>query len=364
MNTSKQFEKNAKKLWEAPWPIDGLETLNNCPICGDVRRECFFSGLVDNTFFCAPGEWTLWSCKACGGAYLDPRPSPKTIGLAYKNYYTHGQEAVLQESYEKMSLFRKIRRRLVNGYTNWRFGTNKKDANRWGVILAFLIPFVRSSIDNKYRDLPKRQKKELVLLDLGCGDGTFLQTARDCGWRVVGLDPDPEAVKEVQQRGFEVHHGGIEVFEGEEDVFDYICMSHVIEHLHNPNDILKDCRRILKPGGTLWIETPNINSFGCTFFGKNWRGIEAPRHLVIQTSKSLVFLLQASGFREIKWLGNKNVYLAIFKRSYAMSKSVSSKKSIPLPFKLYYQAYLAKYFGVFFVDRREFLTLVARKPKS
>lgn len=364
MSESMKFSTDAKDIWEAPWPMDGLEALNNCPICGDSQRKNLYDGLVDNTFFCAPGKWSLWSCISCSVAYLDPRPSPATISLAYEKYYTHTKDNISQSSYEDLRKFRKLRRRLVNGYTNWRFGTKEENANALGVIIALLIPFVRKPIDNRYRNLPKRDKNGSRLLDLGCGNGTFLKTARNCGWDVVGVDPDPKAVREAQDNGFEVHHGSIDIFAGQKDLFDFICMNHVIEHLHDPIKTLADCHRILKPGGTIWIETPNIDSFGCQYFGINWRGLETPRHLVIQSSKSLAFSLKKSGFYAISWLRDKNVYRGMFKKSYEMSKDCSPNESLPLPIKFACRAYKAKYLGLFFVGRREFLIITARKPKT
>src|SRR5260221_3119952 len=47
-----------------------------------------FRSLTDRTFRCAPGRWTLYGCAGCHSAYLDPRPTPQSIGLAYRRYYT------------------------------------------------------------------------------------------------------------------------------------------------------------------------------------------------------------------------------------------------------------------------------------
>ena len=75
--------------WQDPWPADELEHLGECPVCGGIEREELEAALIDDTFQTAQGEWTLWKCDACHGAYLDPRPDEASIGRAYESYYTH-----------------------------------------------------------------------------------------------------------------------------------------------------------------------------------------------------------------------------------------------------------------------------------
>ena len=74
---------------EGEWPVEGLETLGRCPVCGEGGRSLFLDRLRDTTFYTAPGEWTLWRCEGCRALYLDPQPTAETIGLAYQSYYTH-----------------------------------------------------------------------------------------------------------------------------------------------------------------------------------------------------------------------------------------------------------------------------------
>ena len=272
-------------LSNADWPSSGLEYIGVCPVCNDAQRTVMHEGLVDNVFFCAPGKWNMWKCSGCESAYLDPRPSKDSIHLAYKNYYTH-LESALKEEYSKLSFFRKLRRKLVNGYTNWQFGTQDSQASRVGVLAAFFIPSLKRRWDREYRHLPKFPPGGGTLLDVGCGDGSFLELAHNCGWNVTGIDFDPEAVANASKRGLAVYQGGIELFEGKSELYDVITLNHVIEHVHAPCSVLKSCYRILKPGGQIWIETPNINSYGHKRFQNNWRGLESPRHLVIFNEKS------------------------------------------------------------------------------
>jgi hypothetical protein len=72
------------------WPIEGLERVKVCPVCASNNRREEFAGLEDRSFACAPGKWTLNRCLNCGCAYLDPRQTPHSTELAYRNYFTHG----------------------------------------------------------------------------------------------------------------------------------------------------------------------------------------------------------------------------------------------------------------------------------
>lgn len=347
--------------WLTPWPTDQLEALGQCPICGNSSREILHADLVDNTFFCAPGTWKMWSCKTCSVAYLDPRPTPLSIGQAYSSYYTHALHSFSREEFEQLSVLRKFRRILVNGYTNWRFGTRERNASRLGIALIGLVPLFRSQLANQYRNIPRARPKDAVALDLGCGDGSFLGLADRCGWHVVGADPDEVAVKAARKRGFDVHLGGLEVFEGQEALFDLITMNHVIEHLHDPLDDVATCYRLLKPGGRIWLETPNIQSYGHENFGANWRGLETPRHLVLFSRKALYLMLQNAGFGAIRQMPDRNVYRGMYKKSHAIRSGQRPDSKTELPMILDLMARFARLSGAIVPNRREFLTFTAEK---
>ncbi|MCK5664178.1 MAG: methyltransferase domain-containing protein, partial [Thiotrichaceae bacterium] len=73
-----------------------------------------------------------------------------------------------------------------------------------------------------------------------------------------------------RQKGLDVRMGGVEVLDPSVEKFDVITLSHVIEHVHQPVEVLKYCYSLLKPDGFLWLETPNIESEGYRLFGANW----------------------------------------------------------------------------------------------
>jgi 2-polyprenyl-3-methyl-5-hydroxy-6-metoxy-1,4-benzoquinol methylase len=349
--------------WAKPWPTNELESVNQCPVCGEASRTLLHADMVDNSFRAALGKWTLWTCAKCRSAYLDPRPTPATMHRAYVNYYTH-QQTTGKDDYTALSPLRKLRRRLVNGYTNWRYGTQALPSSPFGVLAAHAMPSVKKVLDREYRHLPKRPPGDGRLLDVGCGDGSFLSLARTCGWKVVGLDPDPMAVANAASQGLTVHEGGIEYFDGQTELFDVITLNHVIEHVYEPFEVLKRCHVLLKPGGQLWLETPNIDSFGHARFQKNWRGLEAPRHLALFNRHSLGHALVSAGFPSTQDRRCPSPCAGMYRASYAMQHGHSPYDGMAMPKALKLQATLAAVAEMVFPSRREFLTVAARRAES
>ena len=288
---NKTNEQNQK----TDWPKDSLETVSKCPVCESSQRHNLHKNLSDQIFFCAPGQWTMVQCTTCATAYLNPRPTPSTIGLAYKNYFTHEEEP----NFEPMTFKAKLRRSLANGYRNSQYGTQDHPANPLGYLTINLIPNTKATLDAGMRHLPKI-KTTKRLLDMGCGNGNFLLRARSAGWDTVGLDFDPKAVETAQSHGLNVQLGSVNTLNPAEEQFDVITMSHVIEHVHKPIEVLSACYELLKPGGFLWLETPNIESQGHQIYGSAWRGLEPPRHLVLFTLESLKNALNKAGFTKIE----------------------------------------------------------------
>jgi len=138
------------------------------------------------------------------------------------------------------------------------------------------------------------------LLDIGCGNGQALKCMGELGWQVQGVDFDPEAVQIARKKGLEVRLGSLEAQAFPRDSFDAITMSHLIEHVHDPLSLLRECRRILRPSGRLALVTPNINSAGHRIYGSSWFHLDPPRHLRIFNIGSLTTLLQKAGFQTTK----------------------------------------------------------------
>ena len=345
---------------ETLWPENELEEISSCPICGSSKRNILYSKLVDNVFFTAPGKWSSWRCLECQCSYLDPRPSRSSIHRAYSNYYTH-QERVKNTSYTNLNLFRKLRRILANGYINWRYSTKNTPASSIGIPLLLCLLPLKNSIDRTYRNMPPIPEGGGTLLDVGCGNCSFLELAKSSGWSVFGVDPDDKAIAHGLKEGFDVKQGGIEQFEGEENLFDVITINHVIEHVHDPVAVLKACHRLLKPTGQLWLETPNIDSFGHQLYMENWRGLEPPRHLVLFNSSSLNRALVDAGFSRIKNKSGLNAQFYMTMASEAIKQGLPDGATVSLNWTHHWMIRKNRFLEFIFPLRKEILTMVAYK---
>jgi SAM-dependent methyltransferase len=140
-----------------------------------------------------------------------------------------------------------------------------------------------------------------MLLDVGCGDGTYLRTMRDLGWEVRGLEPDAQAASVARARGLDVIEGPVESSLRDRDAYDVITMTHVIEHVVVPAQALAVVRDALRPGGTLLLITPNVGSLGHERFGASWYHLDPPRHLQLFTVANLAAQSEAAGFDILQW---------------------------------------------------------------
>lgn len=143
------------------------------------------------------------------------------------------------------------------------------------------------------RWLEAREKGHL--LDVGCGDGSFLISMKQLGWNVAGVELDRKAVSIAREKGLEIFHGSLGEAKFSNKHFDAITMNHVIEHVSDPVELLKECRRVLKPGGKLVVTTPNIKSLGHLVFNEDWRGLEVPRHITLFSPKALRTCVERAG---------------------------------------------------------------------
>ncbi len=343
---------------ERPWPPDGLERVTECPVCRSPSRELLYEGLRDRLFG-APGLWTLHRCRGCGSAYLDPRPSRETVALAYERYFTHSPSKFDREATDGLGPFARARRAIANGYLNRRFGTDFRPASRLGGVLASFIPMKRHQLDARGRHLP-RPWRGARLLDVGCGNGEFLAFAQRAGWEAIGVEPDERAVRIARERGVQVLLGGVEALEGAMGSFDVITLSHVIEHVHDPVNVLRRCRELLRPGGWLWMDTPNLASFGHQRYGEHWRGLEPPRHLVLFTWESLAKALAQAGFQRTRPAPWGPVAVWTFPVSEVIAVRGVYAEGQPVPAPARWRGLLADLRAVAALQRREFITVIAR----
>jgi 2-polyprenyl-3-methyl-5-hydroxy-6-metoxy-1,4-benzoquinol methylase len=270
------------------WPATGLEYIDHCPFCNAKERDLAFENVQDWSFYSAPGKWTYWNCKQCYALFLDPRPSIETIGMAYRSYYTHAAT-------EKLTAAQTIKRRLRNEC--WSHWLNVSITPRLNLprLFGWLLAPLKSRIAIPFglKELASFPKGKLI--DVGCGSGFTVNLANTLGWNATGLEMDATAVKAARSQGLNVFEGSYHKLSEYKNTFDVVVCSHVLEHVHDPINLLALSIESLKNGGALLLSLPNSASQLRKHFGADWRGLEAPRHLAIPSSKWLMDYLNRNG---------------------------------------------------------------------
>jgi SAM-dependent methyltransferase len=77
-------------------------------------------------------------------------------------------------------------------------------------------------------------------------------------------------------------------------------MNHVFEHVPDPITLLKECYRLLSPGGHLILAMPNLGSLGHRLFREHWLALDPPRHLCLWSAATLSRALRDTGFRVLR----------------------------------------------------------------
>lgn len=282
----------------ACWPEDLLQEVDRCPACGCGSSELLYSGLTDVVFRCAPGRWNLYRCLVCRSLYLNPRPSPAGIALAYRTYYTHAPAPGRAGS----SRFRMLLTAVKNGYINACLGTGLAPAHwlgRWLVPAA--LPFAFPGVRLATRHLGKPRPGERFF-DVGAGAGDWLAAAEGLGWWACGVDPDRHAAVLGNHRSAPGIRARLPDLPIADHAAGAVLLSHVFEHLHEPAACLREVARLLRPGGTLLMAMPNADSLLHRRYGPHWFGLDVPRHLVIFTRDALSNILAVHGLEARGWL--------------------------------------------------------------
>lgn len=265
----------------------------SCLLC-DSNGTVLYQDLRDR-LFAAPGTWALLRCPKCGLVWLNPQPIPEDIGKLYSEYFTHDTLPEIRKKEPTNSWRKTVKLSILNS----AFGYRCDGANKPLGWLASRLGPLRDIVGGSVMWLNGLRPGKL--LDVGCGNGHFLATMRGLGWEVAGVEPDKQAAKVARERfGLSVHEGLLEEGSFPDDTFDAITMHHVVEHLPDPINTLRECGRILKKSGRLVVAVPNIESLGHRLYREAWRGLEVPRHLFLFSSSTLRACVERSGLRVLE----------------------------------------------------------------
>jgi SAM-dependent methyltransferase len=138
------------------------------------------------------------------------------------------------------------------------------------------------------------------VLEVGCGDGRFLEALAREGHQVRGIEPAPHRAAAACARGLPVDAVSAEDARLPDASQDAVVFWHALEHLGDPGEALQCACGWLRPGGRLVVAAPNLASLQARLGGDLWFHQDVPRHLMQFTENGLVALVRRSGFRVVR----------------------------------------------------------------
>jgi SAM-dependent methyltransferase len=276
------------------------EQVSRCPVCLEKAGVELFEG--HDWLYGRPGTFPLVRCGGCGLCYLRERPSESALGAFYPDdsYYAYKprpahalfrrggafatlwyavKRAVLAERYRYRHLAQRGAPRVL-GRVPLPAGAHRRITHQLEVLMHPFVP-------------------DGSLLEVGCGSGAYLDLMRALGWsRVVGVDFSSRAVSEARaELGLEAYCGDLRGQGFPSESFHAASLCHTLEHVADPVDLLREIRRVLKPGGRVAIIVPNAESLAARVFGEYCLHFDPPRHLVNFTKRSLSLAFDRAGLQ-------------------------------------------------------------------
>ncbi|HEY1038691.1 MAG TPA: class I SAM-dependent methyltransferase [Bacteroidia bacterium] len=243
-----------------------METVEKCIVCGSSNFEPF---IKCKDFTVSHETFEIQKCSSCGFRFTSPRPSSTEIGPYYKS------EDYISHSNTKTGLIHKMYH-WVRSYT----------------------------LIKKLQLVMTHSVKQGTILDFGCGTGAFLSVCKQNKWNVFGMEPDPDAREIAKETNGISSASSIQDFDQQfpGERFDAITMWHVLEHVHDLEELFAFFNQRLKEKGALIIAVPNCSSYDAKKYGEFWAAYDVPRHLYHFTPKDMKTLFEGRGYKQMKVL--------------------------------------------------------------
>lgn len=267
------------------------EELAACPDCGGGRLRVWCRGR-DRQHNLSGQEFRYSECRECGLVFLSLRPLESEAGKFYPEDYGpyRAGDDVTPPVHAPRRRAERLRRLTAAPLRRLLNSINHRAARLFPDKTAGLL-------ERRYRPAAAG----LRLLDFGCGSEVFLDRAARLGWKTIGLDFSEAVVARIAERGHEALLMSPAVWDGiADESLDFVRLSHVLEHLYAPREVLSRLRGKMKPGASLHIAVPNPMSLSSRLFRSRWFGLECPRHVNLYSPKALRRALLELGFTDIE----------------------------------------------------------------
>ena len=174
------------------------------------------------------------------------------------------------------------------------------------------------ALKNKLKLINSEAEKGHVL-DIGAGTGDFLSLLKTNGWHITGIEPNDKAKKIAISKGITFASSTEKL---QTHSFDVITMWHVLEHVPDVQNQISELKRIVKPGGTIFVAVPNFNSFDAHYYGNFWAAYDVPRHLWHFSKTAIDKLFKVQDLKVVKVLPMKfdSFYVSLLSEKYKTGK--------------------------------------------
>ena len=237
----------------------------SCDLCGCAKQRVLFRTRDTTTYWrakCAEVdgldaemEFPVVECEQCSHVFVSPRLRPEIVADIYARFW---------KSFEPTEMPR----------------------DEFAIYLC--------------RQLAELRGQPGKLLDFGSGWGSYLYAAKQIGWDAIGIEVDTAKIDFARRYGVTAMKGDLLDRQFEESSFDAVIAQQVFEHLYDPVAYLKEVRRILKPGGVLFISVPNYGGIAARVSGQRWEMVSPVGHVRYFTRRTLAHMLEEHGFTVVR----------------------------------------------------------------
>ena len=220
-------------------------------------------------------------CKSCSYSFLYEAITPQYRGsYPFKLYKCEQCGLIRVYPVPDMSLY-------TNGYGNSTASNGEyiQRAKEWCTTIADEVKIVSS--------LHPELKQQLVL-DIGCNGGELVEALNARGLKSEGCDIDPIAVAHGVKQGLNLFCQDLSL-QNLNKKYGIVIMSHTLEHLVSPNDVLNNIHQALLPGGLLYIRVPNFNGWIAQIMKERWGFLIPQEHIWQFTPQTLKFHVESEG---------------------------------------------------------------------
>jgi 2-polyprenyl-3-methyl-5-hydroxy-6-metoxy-1,4-benzoquinol methylase len=182
-----------------------------------------------------------------------------------------------------------------------------------------MYQFVKSiALKNKLKLINSQSPKGRIL-DIGAGVGDFLSVCKNDGWQTIGIEPSDKAKAIALNKGVSFVENLSEL---ESNSFDIITMWHVLEHVPDLENQIKELKRLIKPSGTVIIAVPNFKSFDASYYSNFWAAYDVPIHLWHFSKTAIKKLFAKENLELVKVLPMKfdSFYVSLLSEKYKTGK--------------------------------------------